>query len=255
MRKFFLFVLFLTFCTASFSQETTENSPITNSQATKQIRKKFFNISYVQEKLQFPVFDNLDAQNFELKNDWGVSITRGRTYMLHRKPIGRVLSFGLDVSFLDLSYSMYSTSMQDFGNSESNPDNGGYDPNEGDYPIYPYYEYDPMYGDENSEVKMHKIDYGFMLGGSINLNPGKRVMVSAYFRYAPTFSALYCDSSFLGNYSSQFRSGVSLSYGVIGLGIEARWGNCKYKSFTGDLDFGDRKIDMKGYRAYIQFRW
>ena len=240
MKKIFLLIVFLTCCSTSFSQETASNC-----QSSKYIRKKFFNISYVNEKLQFPAFDNLNAGNTELKNDWGVSITRGRTYMLHRKPIGRVLSFGLDVSYLDLSYSMYSSTMPSF---DQDP---GYD----QITPMPYQGYDPMYEEGISEEKIHKIDYGFLLGGSININPGKKIMISAYFRYAPTFSALYCDSSFLGNYSSQFRSGVSVSYGVIGVGIESRWGNCKYKSLSGDLDFGGCKIDMKGYRAYLQFRW
>ena len=72
--------------------------------------------------------------------------------------------------------------------------------------------------------------------------------------------------AFRGNYASFFVTGLSVSYGVIGLGIEKRWGKCRYKEFGGGEDeYGDYgyaeepydtpKLKTSGLRAYVNFRF
>ena len=83
------------------------------------VRKKFFNISHVYDKIK-PADSGLcigdivdetsgiaDGKDTGPKNNWGVPVTRGRTYMFHRKPVARMSGFGLDLSFLYLAYSNY----------------------------------------------------------------------------------------------------------------------------------------------------
>lgn len=238
MKKFAILLLMSCFAlTAAAQDETAE------AENVKNVRKKFFNISYLSDKIKVGDFsfsfneisdeiqDIADSKNIGLKNNWGISLTRGRSYMLHKKPIARLISIGIDASFFDVSYANY-TCDDDFkkvllGNSDDDKEIGDF----------------------------HKMEYSFQVGPSITITPGKKLTVAAYFRYAPTFSCLYVDETFAGNYASMFVTGASVAYGKIGVGIEARMGSCKYKTFSGDHDFSDSKIKTSGFRAFIQFRW
>ncbi len=240
MKKFAILLLMSCFALSAAAQ--TETAEAEN---VKNVRKKFFNISYLSDKIKVGDFsfdfneisdeiqDIADSKNIGLKNNWGISLTRGRSYMLHKKPIARLISIGIDASFFDVSYANY-TCDDDFekvfsGNSDDN---------------------------DNKEIgEFHKMEYSFQVGPSITITPGKKLTVAAYVRYAPTFSCLYVDETFAGNYASMFVTGASVAYGKVGVGIEARMGSCEYKTFSGDLDFSASKIKTSGFRAFIQFRW
>ena len=55
--------------------------------------------------------------------------------------------------------------------------------------------------------------------------------------------------------------GGGISYGVIGLGVESRWGSCKFKSFGGGDSEEDEqepepgKSKFNGMRVYLSFRF
>ena len=68
-------------------------------------RSKYFNLGYVKQSLVFK-----DFGDEKLKNDFGVSISWGKTYYLHKKPLLGMLKFGLDWSWVDLNYSKYTIS-------------------------------------------------------------------------------------------------------------------------------------------------
>lgn len=114
MRKLYLLSVMLCLGFSTMAQdEVQEIKP------TKQVRKKFFNISYICDKIKptdkdFSLSDSFDEigsiannKHSGFKNKWGVSLTRGRSYMLHKKPIARLINIGIDASFFDLSYSNY----------------------------------------------------------------------------------------------------------------------------------------------------
>lgn len=213
---------------------------------TKNVRKKFFNISYISDKVKLGDLDlggvldeagSVMHDNTEgIKNNWGISLTRGRSYMLHKKPIARLISIGIDASFFDVSYSNYTIIPSVLG-AQWSEDAG-------------------RSSDElMEETDLHKIEYSFQVGPSITITPGKRLTIAAYARYAPTFSAFIADGSFSGNYASMFVGGASIAYKKIGVGIEARMGAAKYKNFSGDLDFSSEKIKTSGFRAFLQFRF
>ena len=241
MKKFALLLIFSCFALAASAQE----GEATDVKTTKNIRKKFFNISYLSEKFKEggisfgDMFDEAgDIANDNtsgLKNNWGVSLTRGRTYGLHRKPIARLITIGIDASFFDLSYSNYT---MDLNFSDDLKDKL----EENDYDI-------------SDKFDLHKVDYSLQVGPSVTITPGKKLTVAVYARYAPTFSMLIAEGGFNGNYASLFTTGASVAWGRLGVGVEARMGSCKYKNFSGDLDFSGSKFKTSGFRAFLQFRW
>lgn len=246
MKKTILLLLLACFGMTAMAQESG------SVRETKKVRKKFFNISYVSDKIKisdgsFSLNDAFDEvggiandKNEGIKNNWGISIMRGRSYMLHKRPIARILSFGIDASFFDVNYSNFKAAPGLLGATMKDAESSG--GNTVDETLL-------------NKTDFHKMEYAFQVGPSITITPGKKLNISAYFRYAPTFSAMYVDSSFSGNYASMFVTGASICYSKVGVGVEARMGSCKYKNFSGDLDFSANKIKTSGFRAYIQFRW
>lgn len=96
------------------------------------------------------------------------------------------------------------------------------------------------------------------VGPSLTITPVKNLNIVGYFRYAPTFSGIYANDEFSGNYASMFVGGAFLSYRVIGLGIESRFGNCKYHAFSfeeGAEDADKVKTTFSSFRINIFFKF
>lgn len=182
------------------------------------LRKKYINLSFVNMTMKQDGLPNL-------KSNYGAAFTVGRTFYLHKHPIAGMLRFGIDAIWFDLNYANYKIEhITHWGTDE-----------------YDYHQ---------GEISMH-------VGPSVVLNPVSKLNIHAYFRYAPTFSALYADDTFYGNYATLFVGGGSVSYGVIGLGIESRFGSCDYKEFGADEEEGSGTLKTKltGWRAYVTFRF
>lgn len=68
-------------------------------------RKSYFNISYNSTTLS-PDQDIYSGVGEDLisdfKSSWGVSLQLGRSYALHKRPIGNLLQFNLDFTYVDL---------------------------------------------------------------------------------------------------------------------------------------------------------
>ncbi|MCM1441803.1 MAG: hypothetical protein NC131_21720 [Roseburia sp.] len=208
--------------------------------ATRHWRPKYRNLNFNSEKI------TLDG--FSLDSKFGAAFTTGRTYFLHKTPILRMIRIGIDATWFDISYANYKTQWLDYGDED-------------------YYSYDDYYGDDedyDDEITIHKAEIGMQVGPSVTVNPVDKLNVHGYFRYAPTFAMMYDDDAFRGNYASMFVTGISLSYGAIGFGIEKRWGTCKYKELFSDSD-DDYDYDYSspdafkwktsGLRVYLSFRF
>lgn len=181
-------------------------------------RKRYINLGFINTAMS-------QDEMTDLKSNYGASFTVGRTFYLHR-PIGSFLRFGIDATWLDLNYTNYKIKHITYWDTES----------------YQYHQ---------GEISMH-------IGPSVTVRPVGKLNIHGYFRYAPSLSALYADDTFYGNYATFFVGGASISYGVIGLGIETRFGDCKYKEY----DFGDKegntsigKVLHNGWKAYLTFRF
>ena len=66
-------------------------------------RSKYFHIGYINQTLT-----HQDISGLKWKSDFGVSLGFGHTYYLHRRALFNMLKFGLDITWLDISYAKYS---------------------------------------------------------------------------------------------------------------------------------------------------
>lgn len=183
------------------------------------LRKKYINLSFTNMKMTQDGFPKLES-------NYGAAFTVGRTFYFHKKSIAGILRFGIDATWFDINYTNYKIKHITYLDTEN-------------------YEY-------------HQADISMHIGPSITINPIGKLNIHGYFRYAPSFSALYMDDTFYGNYATFFVGGVSICYGVIGLGFESRFGDCKYKEFGSDSDEENTissKTKYNGWRAYLTFRF
>ena len=181
---------------------------------------RFINVGYSSMSIE-------QGQLPKLSSDIGASLSVGTTYYMHNKPIANCMYIGLDATWIDLNYTNYKP---------------------------------------KGHNQVHKAGIGVQIGPSITVTPVSKLNLRAYFRYAPTFSASYSDSgSFEFDdvncaYASMFVTGGTISYGFIGVGFEARFGNAKHKSILQKEDFDydsseKIKANFGGFRAYLSFRF
>lgn len=165
----------------------------------------------------------MDFNGVRQHSDIGASFTSGRTYFLHGKPIAGMLKIGIDATWSDIAYSRYP----------------GIRFNDG----MPY------------GARWHQIEYSLHVGPSIALNPVGKLNINAYFRYAPTFSLRYSKGegvALMGNYATMFVTGGMVSWGIIGIGAEYRFGDCNYRNFIGNEA---SPAGMSGFRAFVSLRF
>lgn len=205
MKKFILIITLIVSSVYSYAQETY-----------KEWRKKYINLSFTNATMSQ---DNVQ----DLKSNYGLAFTVGKTYFLH-KPIGDMLRFGIDATWFDINYTNYAIEHITYLDQQK-------------YQLH------------QGEVSVH-------VGPSITFEPIKKLAVHAYFQYAPTFATLYNgqNETFYGNYASLWIAGGNVSYGVIGLGIESRFGKTNYKTF-GSSETEDFNSSLSGFRAYLTFKF
>ena len=190
-------------------------------------RAGYLNVGFVTqwviEDLSFSSINDV-----AMKSDLGVSLTSGKTYYLHKKPIANMVKIGLDWSWLDLNVVRYRTHY-------------GLIPNDDGYEEY-------------------QAEAGMQFGTSVTVNPTHHLKVSAYFRVTPSYSARYDTGREHGhgNYITMYNVGGAVAWKLLSLGVEYRGGKCAYKSFDGGYyEFGskDDKLKTRGVRFYIGFRF
>ena len=183
------------------------------------LRNKYINIGFAKSTMEQDGFP-------KLKSNYGVGFTVGKTFYLHKKPLANCLRFGIDATWFDINYTNYKIEHITYLGTDK----------------YDYHQ---------GEVSMH-------VGPSITFTPTENFCIVGYFRYSPTYSGFYAYDKYSGNFASVFVGGGSVTFGVIGLGIESRFGNCKYNAFTFDKDEDEEnklKSSFSGFRAFISFRF
>lgn len=160
-----------------------------------------------------------------LKSNYGFCYSFGRTSYL-TDPIFGMLRVGIDQVYFDATYNDYSIE-----NCNISP---------------------------KQKYNISQLEACVQVGPSINLNPNSKLFISAYFRYSPTLSylnSLVCNAI---KYASYFNTGGTLSFGIIGIGIEYRFGYTKYKSLFSGINSDDKKninTTIKGLRAMITLKF
>lgn len=203
-------------------------------------RKKYFNIGYVTQTL---THENI--KGLEWESDLGVFLAYGRTFYLHKKPLFKMIKFGLDLTLPDITYVKYSTPSV-FDNEED-------------------------YDGEDMDLGVHQVDIGAHIGPSITVNPVDHLKISAHFRFAPSASVVILNDEVNTQFVPYLVFGGAVAYKAISLGIETRQGSAEYKSFSADEDavgedegtgniddifISDKnKLKTKSVRFYISFRF
>ena len=176
----------------------------------------------------------------------GVALTTGHSFLVHEKPLARIIRFGFDAVWFDVEY----------GNWQK--------------PV------------DNHKRWMHKLDLGMGIGPAVHLAPFDRLGVHAYFRYNPTLSLVAHNFAgdeggkfeLVAGYASYFSTGLAVSWSAFSLGGELRYGRGTYKGIripdvtvsspqdvsqlidleiTHALD--KERHRMSGWRIYICFRF
>ena len=187
-------------------------------------RSDYLNLAFVVQNVE----TNIDELS-ELNSEWGASLSWGKTFYLHRKPIGRVLKFGLDWTWLDLNGACFEQDM--------------YSIFDGDY-----------------HETLYQLDAGMQFGPSITVNPVDHLKISTYFRVTPTFATVYAveNELFLKNYATYLNAGLSVAWRLLSLGVEYRTGKTSYDDL-GELSelMPGVAIDLNttSWRMYFGFRF
>lgn len=187
-------------------------------------RSDYLNLAFVVQNVE----TNIDELS-EIKSEWGAAISWGKTFYLHRKPIGRVLKFGLDWTWLDLNGACFEQDM--------------YSIFDGDY-----------------HETLYQLDAGMQFGPSITVNPVDHLKISTYFRVTPTFATVYAveNELFMKNYATYLNAGLSVAWRLLSLGVEYRTGKTSYDDL-GELSelMPGVAIDLNttSWRMYFGFRF
>lgn len=234
MRRVVLLSLLLLFCAgdvaaqrkAKWERRIERAQEQDKSELNRIWRKRsdYLNLAFVVQNVE----TNIDELS-ELNSEWGASISWGKTFYLHRKPIGRVLKFGLDWTWLDLNGACFEQDM--------------YSIFDGDY-----------------HETLYQLDAGMQFGPSITVNPVDHLKISTYFRVTPTFATVYAveNELFMKNYATYLNAGLSVAWRLLSLGVEYRTGKTSYDDL-GELSelMPGVAIDLNttSWRMYFGFRF
>jgi hypothetical protein len=198
-------------------------------------KPKYRNLSYSSQTVSYP-----GVSGFSETSRYGAAFTTGRSYIVHPNPIAGMLRIGIDATWFDLNYGNFS----------------------------------PEATGEGGAVQQHKMDIALGVGPGIHLNPVAKLGIHTYFRYNPTFTAMANidgdNTTVTGGYATCFTGGAAVSWGVISLGFETRFGGGTLTRFgksenadsleeIGGIEdvISQSKVEHKlsGYRAYVSFRF
>jgi hypothetical protein len=175
----------------------------------------------------------------------GVALTTGHSFLLHSRPLLRIIHFGFDTNWFDIEYANWLKHVDGQGKW------------------------------------MHKLDMSVGIGPAIHLNPTRRLGVHFYYRFDPTLSLV--THNFAGaedgkfevvvGYASYLSAGMALSWSIFSLGGEFRHGSGRYHGIRiPDITISPENIEqimdlrikdaldhqrhsMRGWRVYFSFRF
>lgn len=237
----------------------------------------FFNLGYNTSSKLTPKQEILSGLNETqmiepYKSDWGVALTLGHNYRLHKKPIANVLQFNIDWTFINLQVNHFRAAEGDvLYNSALQHTVTDEDGNTNEYYYIPW----------NSQK--YELDYSMQLGPSITIAPFTYInsapqlhflKLNFYWHigYEVSMLVISNDKKFdanpdtnkeMNNSSKQMWAGgmvntfgFSLNWKSIGLGWETASTTLKYQTLQKAL-FGSQKYKFKDStsRIYLQIRY
>ncbi len=200
--------------------------------------RSYINLGYVTQATIHENVTILGTVDIESDpSDWGAAFSIGRDFVLHRKPVGGMVFFGLNANWFDANYAVYETKI-----------------NTGIGIL------DDLIDGLDSEVQ--QLDLSVGIGPSVHVIPVSKLGIHTYCRYQPGYGAYAgrVDGEYMyvqGSVVHSIVAGGAVSWGAISLGAEARWGTGDYKLLSDDKDFlsMEGKMHTAGMRAYLSLRF
>ncbi len=222
-------------------------------------RHKYFGIGFSSQKMT----DAEDAANMEYKSKVGFALDWGKTFYLHKKPIANLLKVGIDWSYINLSFAKYKSGKGININTPSSGDLDNYDDD---------YDYDDY--KVGMDLGVYSLAAGMSFGPSVTFAPfyntGKglqHILAQTYFHVTPSYTGIISSedgeddedggTEMKSGYTTYFNWGLSVSYKMISVGYEYRWGKSKFNRFSLDMDEGDESepttSDEENVKQKIKF--
>lgn len=187
------------------------------------------------------------------KPNYGFMMGINKTYFVHKNPVGGFVKFGIDASWFDVTYVNY----------EAAPDWGGYDKvlPPSDAPGSRFSWSDTNGGDGlDPNLGSHQIDIAMGVGVSATFAPFfasssdnlAKLKAKVYCRFLPTYSMMLIsepdDTRFNSAFVPYISFGGQISWKVLSVFVEGRWGQANYKIGSindeeSDYDDGDISVD------------
>ena len=186
---------------------------------------RYFNIGY-------SIAQTAPENSYIDKGKFGVSITKGTTYLFPKTPFANMVKVGFDVNWMDISVAKYkATAGWENEFLDENYDND-YD-NDGDFDI--------------NIGRLSLLVGAFGIGPNVTVAPfasfnnqARFLKASLYFHYQPTFGAYMVlddgDMEASYAYCNMFQFGGKIQWKFIGVGIEGHWGSGKFKQLEFDME-------------------
>ena len=203
-------------------------------------RKKHISISFSAQNME----DADNPLNMKFKSQAGFTFDWGKTFYLHKKPIANLMKIGLDWSWINLSFAKYKSGSGIHSNWSAG-DYSNYDDDDDDD-----YGYDDEDDDFNLDIDLgvYSLSAGMSVGPSFTFAPfyntGKglqHLLAQTYFHVTPSYTGIIMtendETEVYHGYTTYFNWGINVSYKLISVGYEYRWGKSRFNQMS--LDFDD----------------
>lgn len=244
--------------------------------------RKFTNISFNTTKMDSkkPINMGLGPVDLNYKSEWGISITRGKNFLLHKQPIANVLSFYLDYIGFDfgVNHYNYANAGRLFDLSAKFTYSGNNKTKTGAYTPWDFSKYEANYGMrlgpsitiapfallKNRSLNFLKFNFYWHIGYNVSLMYLEQDKKETHY-VAFNSKNDGVKARFLLSHGIYNAFGFNVSWKRIGLGFEKRTGDHNYVPIIDEEDFGTKealkqnsneyKFKTSAGRIFIQFRW
>lgn len=174
--------------------QSTEDSMIKQDEHLSKVwkhRSRYVNFGYGTQTMK--------GSSTNMKSDMAFALVMGHTYYLHKKPIGGLLKFGMDLNYIDLNFAKY----PDFQETKSKTS---------------------QVVDANiPDLGIMQFELGVGIGPSVTVNPIDQLKICGYFHVTPSYSLLTQNDELYSHYATFFNAGLTTAYKAVQLGVEMRW--------------------------------
>lgn len=193
--------------------------------------------------------NTIDMKNRgKLTPNYGFNLGLTKTYFVHKEAIGGFVKIGIDATWFDITYVNYADMVKKVGSWDW------------DYYTYSdsrYYDEDYDYDyDEEFDFGNHQLDIAMGIGLSATFAPfyhsdnaSRYLKGKVYCNFMPSYSMLIQlsggDTQFSSTFVPYITFGAQVSWKVLSLFVEGRWGSANYKIFNFDDEYGEGSSSEK----------